>query len=184
MARRQAGSAAHGAASAGFTLVELIVVLVLIGILSAIAVPRMMSRSPFDAVAYQDQLAGLLRYGQKMAIAQNRNVFVRVDAGGIALCYTASCAAGSRVLAPGGANTNSSATMAACGDVTWACEAPPPQVRITPAVQFYFDPVGKPFAIADAPPTIVSTFTPLAISVSAGASVRTVSVEMETGYVR
>lgn len=175
------GAAVHRAR--GFTLVELIAVLVLIGILSAVALGRFMERSPFDAVAFNDQATGLLRYAQKMAVAQNRNVFVRVNGGSVALCYSAGCEPGNRVLAPGGANTASEATRAACGDTTWACEAPPAQVRITPAVQFYFDPVGKPFAAADAPPAIVSTFTPLTLTVSAGASVRTITVEMETGYV-
>ena len=186
-ARRQGDSLTVESAAVprarGFTLVELIAVLVLIGILSAVAVGRFMERSPFDAVGFNDQATGLLRYAQKMAVAQNRNVFVRVTASGVALCYSAGCEPGNRVLAPGGANTASEATRSACGDSSWACEAPPPQVRITPPVQFYFDPAGKPFAAADVAPTTVSTFAPLTLTVSAGASVRTITVEMETGYV-
>lgn len=167
----------------GFTLVELIAVMMLIGILSAVAVGRFMDRSPFDAVAFNDQATGLLRFAQKTAVAQNRNVYVRVNAGGVALCYTAGCEAGNRVLAPGGSNTNTSTTQAACADPTWACEAPPQQVSITPAVQFYFDPIGKPFAAGDVAPTTASTFTPLTLTVRAGTAVRSIIVEMETGYV-
>ena len=170
-------------ATRGFTLVELIAVLVLIGIMSAVAVTRMVDRSPFDAVAFSDQATGLLRYAQKMAVAQNRNVFVRVTAASVALCYTTGCEPGNRVAAPGGSSTNSATTRAACADSAWACEAPPEQVRITPAIQFYFDPVGKPFAAGDAIPTTVSTFAPLTLSVTAGAAVRTITVERETGYV-
>lgn len=183
--RRQQRYPANMARLRGFTFVELIAVIVLTGILASFAVPRFMDRSSFDSVAFSDQTAALLRFAQKVAGAQNRNVFVSISATRVALCYDAACSAGNRVLAPGGANSRSTATMAACGDGTWACEAPPAQVRITPAAAFYFDPVGKPFAATDGASTTLSTFTaPLVLSVRAGTSVRTITVEMETGYVR
>lgn len=184
MTRTRQRYQAHGTAGMlGFTLVELIAVLVLVGVLAAMAGSRLMDRSPFDAVAFSDQSTALLRYAQKMAVAQNRNVYVRLGSPGIALCYSATCNAGERVLAPGGSNSNSSATRAACADSAWACEAPPAQVSVTPGITFYFDALGKPFAETDAPPTTESTFTPLTVSVRAGASTRTSTVEMETGYV-
>lgn len=167
----------------GFTFVELIAVIVVVGILAAIAGSRLMDRAPFASVAFHDQTMALLRFAQKTAIAQNRNVFVRVNAAGVALCYTSTCNPGERVTAPGGANSNSAATRAGCADARWACESPPSGVTITPATQFYFDAIGKPFAVADVAPTTVSTFAPLAITVRAGASARTTTVEMETGYV-
>jgi MSHA pilin protein MshC len=168
----------------GFTLVELIAVIIVVGILGAVAAGRFLGRSSFDSVAYADQAAALLRYAQKVAVAQNRNVYVRVDAAGIALCYQSACGAGNRVLAPGTGNSGSAATVAACAnDATWACEAPPAQVRVTPVASFYFDALGKPFAAADIAPTPVSTFAKLDVVVRASESVRTISVEMETGYV-
>jgi MSHA pilin protein MshC len=167
----------------GFTLVELIAVIIVVGILGAVAAGRFLGRSSFDSVAYADQAAALLRYGQKVAVAQNRNVYVRLNASGIALCYDAACAAGSRVQAPGGGNSGSAATKLACNDGAWACEAPPQQVRVTPVASFYFDALGKPFAATDVAPTPVSTFSKLDVVVRASESVRTISVEMETGYV-
>ena len=167
----------------GFTLVELVAVIVVVGVLAAMAGSRLMERSPFDATAFSDQSTALLRYAQKVAVAQNRNVYVRVGAPGIALCYSAACGAAERVLAPGGSNSNSGATRAACGDPSWACEAPPAQVTLSPATTFYFDALGKPFAAGDTPPVSVSTFAPLTITVRAGATTRTSTVEMETGYV-
>lgn len=167
----------------GFTIVELIAVIIVVGILAAMAGSRLMDRSPFDAVAFSDQSTALIRYAQKIAVAQNRSVYVRLGAPGIALCYTATCNAGERLQAPGGSNSSSSATRAACADPAWACEAPPAQVTLTPATTFYFDPLGKPFAASDAPSATVSTFSPLTVSVKAGATTRTATVEMETGYV-
>jgi MSHA pilin protein MshC len=124
-----------------------------------------------------------VRFGQKVAIAQNRNVYVRINASGVALCYLSSCAAGSHVLGAAGGNSGSSATVAACADSTWACEAPPAGVTVATTSQFYFDALGKPFALADVPPTAVSTFATLAVNISAAGAPRSFSIEAETGYV-
>lgn len=74
---------------AGFTLVELIIVMVIIGIISVVAIPRFFERSNFEARGFYDAAQAALRYAQKQAIAQRRPVAVGVDTASatITLCY-------------------------------------------------------------------------------------------------
>ena len=68
----------------GFTIIELIVVLMMMGILAAAAYPRLSSRS-FDDAGYRDQLNATLSFARKAAIAQRRVVQVALDGGVISL---------------------------------------------------------------------------------------------------
>jgi MSHA pilin protein MshC len=175
-----------GANARGFTLVELVLVIIILGILGALAAGRLFDRADADGTAYADHVRSMLRYAQKLAVAQNRNVHVRLSGNAVALCYQSGCGVGARVLAPAGNNAASAATAAACGDNTWYCEAPPSTatLTITPVVAtFYFDPIGKPFAAADVSPTTVSTFAQLTVRVTANGRNRDLIVERETGYV-
>ena len=76
----------------GFTLVELIVILIVVGILAVAVVPRFANRTDFDARGFYDGTAALLRYAQKSAVAQRRQVCVAF--GGAAITLTIASAFG------------------------------------------------------------------------------------------
>ena len=156
--------------------------MVLIGVLGAVGASRFFDRSGFDAAAFAEQTRSTIRFAQKLAVAQNRPVFVRLDGDSVALCFdvpSPDCAPGSQVLAPSGANSGSAATTTHCGSATWFCEGRPDGIhyRTTPALtQFGFDALGRPGAGA-------AGFQGLSITITGDGETRTVSVVHETGYV-
>ena len=88
----------RAAADAGFSLIELVAILIVIGILAAFAVPRFADRTGFESRGFYDQAQGLVRYAQKIAIAQRQSapkgpLYVVIDANRISVCYDAACAA-------------------------------------------------------------------------------------------
>lgn len=173
----------------GFTLVELVVVLVLTGILAAVGVSRFFDRNGFDADAFTEQSRAMLRYAQKVAVAQNRPVYARLDGAGIALCFSAAapCPAASQVIAPAGANSGSAATSQYCQSSSWYCEARPAAITysLSPSASFagaasylWFDALGRPHDASGA-----DSFPGLTVTIAGDGLTRTVSVAPETGYV-
>ncbi|MHB1214842.1 MAG: pilus assembly FimT family protein [Thiobacillus sp.] len=140
----------------GFTMVELILVMVIAGILAAVAVPRLVGKNSFDTRGYVDQLAATVRFAQKLAISQRRDVFVQLTATDATLCYDAGCAS----LAPGPG-----------GEKPYAVTAPNGVAIASPLAVLGFDAGGRPNIAAQ-----------LDIPVN-GAGAYHVLVEQETGYV-
>lgn len=61
--------------SSGFTLTELVTVIVILGILAVVALPRM-DTSGYRSLQFRDQTVGALRYAQKSATSHRRLVCV------------------------------------------------------------------------------------------------------------
>ncbi len=143
--------------SRGFTMVELILVIVVAGILAAVAVPRLVGRSSFDTRGFADQLAATVRFAQKLAVAQRRDVYVQLTAGNATLCYDAACA----TPAPGPG-----------GEKPYTVGAPNGVAIASPVAALHFDASGRP----------VNITARLDIPVN-GTGTHHVFVEQETGYV-
>lgn len=149
----------------GFTLIELVMVMILVGILAVAIIPRFANKSAFDAKGFFDQSINMVRYAQKVAIAQRRDVFVNVSANTICLTYVADAACSSTVVANQVINP---------ADQVWfkkdATSFKQAGGAFGASVSFSFNALGKPSAGTS-------------ISLTADSVTQTIKVEADTGYV-
>jgi len=148
--------------TAGFTLVELVSTIVIIGILAAVVLPRFMGKTGFEERGLRDKTIAALRYAQKSAVAARRTVCANFSLSpasatfSISSTYGASdCSAGSLLQGPDGA------VLQISGGSQSYSSAPSSLI---------FDAAGRPGAAAS-------------IGVSGLASTMNITVEAETGYV-
>ncbi|MCY7307481.1 MAG: type II secretion system GspH family protein [Rhodoferax sp.] len=147
----------------GFTLIELIMVLTLVGTLAVVVGPRIFATDGFDARGFHDETLAMLRYAQKSAIAQRRPVCVVFAARNAQLKIDAD---------------RSSATGAAgCeGDLTGPRGDAPGSITARGSVQYQAVPATVRFD------GLGQALTGQTIQVVGAAN--TITVEAVTGYVR
>jgi len=147
--------------TAGFSIPELIAVLVIMGVLAAIAVPRMAGiGASFDEGRLYDQTLAALRYAQKVAVTQQRNVCVTFTATQLSLTYRSA-------YGPGACDTNLMAPAGGAGAAYTVVAQGGAGYSPTPS-NFDYDRIGRPTANQT-------------ITLNGG---RQIVVEAETGYVR
>lgn len=152
----------------GFTLVELIMVIVILGVLAVFAAPRMFDKSDVYARGFHDETLGYLRYAQKTAIAQRRTVCVTF---GGSNSITLTIAANAATFDCSTAGTLSGPKGAAPVVLT----AQPGVAYAAPPTSFNFNGLGQPITslgVAQATQTMQV----------AGVD-RSITVETSTGYV-
>ena len=164
----------------GFTMVELIVTMVIVGILAVIVLPRLNLLKGFDEIGYRDKVRATLEFARKSAVAQRRNVCVTLAGNGLTLtrdvrdpdANAADCTSEptpniNRLQLP-------TPDAAYCGGATTGNEiCRPGNVTLAGPVALTFNPLGRPSAAA------VYTVTGEAPTLST----YTITVEAETGYV-
>jgi MSHA pilin protein MshC len=142
-------------ASRGFTLIELTVVIIIVGILSVVAVAKLTGVDAFEVQGFFDSTKAAVRFAQKLAVAQRTNVVVVVNATSVSVCYT-NPGCGSPVTDP---TTGQAMTVSA-----------PTGVSVTGPASVSFDGLGR------ANPGGTITVNGAGIS-------RSLVIEQETGYV-
>lgn len=138
--------------------------LLLIGVLMAVGMPRFFNQLSFLEWGFSDELGEALRFGQKLAIATGCDTRVAITAGGYQLNQRVSCDSGAfttPVQLPGGDGTGYSGT--APGGVTLSVTA------------LYFDALGRPHDSG--------TGALLTASIPVTVGSRSLTVEPQTGYV-
>ena len=160
----------RGGATRGFTLVELIIVIVLLGVLAVVAAPRIFNNTDFYARGFHDETMALLRYAQKTAIAQRRTVCVTFAVAGVS---TASLSIASAE-AVATCNTNlvgprgdTPGTVTSRSGVNYTA---------TPPAAVSFDGLGEPLDAGGTPNTAARTIT-------VSGSGKVITIEPATGYV-
>jgi MSHA pilin protein MshC len=144
--------------TSGFTLIELIIIMMIVSVLAIAAIPRLLGTQTFDARSFHDQTVAALRYAQKAAIAQRRTVCVTAGTGSITL--TIASAAGS--------STCDTSLAGPTGSSPFAINAPS-GVSYSAAASFSFSSLGQPSGS-----TKIFQVNGVADSIT---------VEQETGYV-
>lgn len=123
-------------ANAGFTVIELVLVIVIVAVLGAIAGPRFFDNATFDERAFHDELVASLRYAQKVAVASGCPVQVDITSTSYSLtqqallaghCDSADSSFPVPVLLPTGEVMNGAARGA---------------ITVAPALTFIYGPLG------------------------------------------
>lgn len=152
----------------GFTLVELVVVIAVISILSATAMPRFVAKETFNTRGDAGAFVSAMRYAQKTAVAQHRPVYCLVNTAtrNVRVCYDNTCASGviDPVTSAGFNHTLSDSVVLSASDQT----------------TIGFDKLGRPISSAASLLTGNQVFT-VQNAIQASQAI-TITVVAETGY--
>jgi MSHA pilin protein MshC len=149
--------------SKGFTLVELVITMVLVGILAAVGTSRFMSIGGFSERFFLDETLGAIRYAQKLAVVTGCETRVDFSASSFSLEQRANCSSGGftqPVPHPGN------------GELTYTGSAPSGIVLVSDVDPLVFDALGRALDGTAASDVLITVGT------------RAIRVAGETGFAR
>lgn len=122
----------------GYTMIELIIVMLVLAILGAVALPVFSSKTTLNVRGTRDQVRAMLEYSRKLAVAQRRDVCILISPPLVQAVYVvaATCSAASPVSPPSNRTGAYTSTI-------------PTDVSITGATLVQFDQNGRPVPNAD-----------------------------------
>jgi MSHA pilin protein MshC len=154
------------ARTGGFTIVELVVVMIIIGVLAAIGIPRLMGDKISEAAVFGDQVVSGLRRAQKIATGHRRVVCASVGPKAVVVRINACGSAG--VALNGLADDEFATTDSA---LTVASRT------------LYFQPDGRVTQDAAGATTFTGGIAIMGVVDGQSKTFRTITVEGSTGYV-
>jgi prepilin-type N-terminal cleavage/methylation domain-containing protein len=134
----------------GFTLIELIAVLLLVSVLAVVALPRFDGVFAFRDDAWRSSLVAALQHARQTAVAHRRLVCVTLDTSGVSL----------RIAAANPASACTTALPGPDGQSTWAAASGTATsgtaTSVSPTATIHFQPIGR--ATRDGAGTQVDTW--------------------------
>lgn len=150
-------------AKTGFTLVELIIVIVIIGVISVVVAPRFFDKDAYASRGFYEVSLSALRYAHKLAMGSGCHTQVNFSATGVTVKQRASCTSGAFDV-----------DVKHPGKPDQAFSESAPGVSIG-SLSIYYDGAGRPYDSASG----VLLSAPVTLAVDT----RTLQVEPYTGFV-
>lgn len=162
--------------AAGFTLVELLVVLVILGVLAGIGLPRFFRPETYTVRSYYDQAMAMATYAQKLAVAQHNTIYLLLAADHVALCRDSACTL--PVPSPVG---QTPAGGGPCNQVNWFCQSSSAGITLTVSNSQGAQPLPQTIAFQASGGTMLASNA--TVTVQGGSDHPAFTIEAYTGYV-
>ena len=163
----------------GFTLVEITVVVVLIGIIAAVVFARSISTDPINLVGQVDKIRNHIRYAQSMAMKRNATKGNATEGNVVWGFKSDGLSAGRYWIFTGDDPDNASNQVQLPGET--AVKVSLPEAITMTAVTIFFDKYGKPYSAY----TDESNNTPLSsgLTITVSGSPKNLTITPETGLI-